>query len=114
MNAPNRRLAFAKDRLFMFSPVFYFRKKSMLTSVFNHHFRSFREAGLIDFWVRNRIDDRKLNTKHREPTKLHMENVIAAFQICGFMCLISFIIFILEIISVKCRRIRLAIEYLTY
>ena len=85
----------------------------MLVPVFNHQLMILREAGLIDLWIGHHIDDRK-SISNREPTKLHMENVIAAFQICGFMCLISFIIFILEIISVKCRRIRLAIEYLTY
>ena len=111
---PYRRLAFTKDRLFMLSVTFNFRKKSMLTHVFNHQLTMLREAGLIDFWVRSRIDDRKLKSKHREPSKLHMENIFAAFQICGFMCFISFIIFILEVISVRCRHIQSIIDYMTY
>lgn len=113
-NAPYRRLAFTKDRLFMYSPVFIFRKKSMLTQVFNQQLMTLREAGLIDFWVKNRIDDHKLKFKHREPSKLRMENIIAAFQICGILYFVSFVVFILEIISVKYRRIQLVLDYLTY
>ena len=47
-NAPHRRLSFTKDRFSMFSPVFIFRKKSILTPVCDHQIQLFREAGLID------------------------------------------------------------------
>ena len=112
--SPDKRLPFTKDRLFMFAVGIYLRKKSMLTPIFNHHLQLHREAGLIDLWTRKYVDDSKSKLKHREPSKLHMENVIAAFQICSIMCFISFIVFILEIFSCKCRRLQLAIDYLTY
>ena len=86
----------------------------MLVPVFNHQIMILREAGLINFWVKNRLDDDKLKPKHRVPSKLQMENIVAAFQICGFMYFISLVVFILEITSVRYRRIQLVIDYMTY
>lgn len=113
-NSPNRRLAFTKDRLFMYSPVFLFRKKSVLTAVFNRQLQTLRETGLIEFWTKNFIDDRKTKSKQREPSKLQMENILAVFQICGIMYLISFVVFILEVISMKYRRVKYILDFLTY
>lgn len=86
----------------------------MLTQVFNQQLQFLQEGGLIDFWVKNRIDDRKSKSKYREPSKLQMENIMAAFEICAIMYFISFIVFILEMISVRYRRIQLVLDYLTY
>lgn len=113
-NSPNRRLAFSKDRLFMYSPVFFFRKKSILTTEFNEQIQTLRETGLIEFWTKNFIDDRKPESKHTQPTKLKMKNILGAFQICGIMLLISVIVFLLEIISVKFQHIKHILDYFTY
>lgn len=110
----HRRLAFSKDRLFMFSPVIFFRKKSVLTKEFNNQLEMLREAGLIDYWTKNYIDARKSNSKQREPTKLEMISIMAAFQICGALYLISFIVFILELFSTKSRRIKNLVDFFTY
>lgn len=113
-NSPHRRLGFTKDRLFMYSPVFLFRKKSILTEVMNKQLQTLRETGLIEFWTKNYIDDRKAKSKQRQPSKLRMENILAAFHICGIMYLISFIVFIFEVISAKFNRIKSILDYLTY
>lgn len=113
-NSPNRRLAFTKDRLFMYSPVFLFRKKSILTEVFNRQLQALRETGLIEFWTKNFIDDRKIKAKQKEPSKLQMGNILALYQICGIMYLISFIVFIFEVISAKCQCIKYILDFFTY
>lgn len=113
-NSPRRRLGFTKDRLFMYTPVFLFRKKSVLTEVISKELQTLRETGLIESWTKNYIDDRKPKSKHRKPSKLRMESILAAFQICGIMYLISFVVFILEVISVECHRIKRILDYLTY
>lgn len=113
-NAPGRRLAFTKDRLFMYSPVFIYRKKSLLTAVIDRKLQMLRETGLIEFWIENNIDDRNTKSEQKGPSRLQIENVLAAFQICGFMYLISFIVFIIEINCAKYPRIKFVIDYLTY
>lgn len=111
---PHRRLGFTKDRLFMYSSVFVFRKKSMLTRVFNEQLQRLLEFGLPEFWKKNRIDEHKVKTKKTEPTKLTLDHILAAFQICGVLYVISFFVFILEVISVKCPRIKYVLDFLTY
>lgn len=113
-NSPHRRVGFTRDRLLMYSPVFLFRNKSMLTTVINNELQLLQETGLIEFWTKNYIDDRKPKSKHRKPTKLRMENIVAAFQICGIMYFVSFIVFILEVISVRYHRIKRILDYFTY
>lgn len=46
MAHPHRRLGFTKDRLYMSSSVFLFRKKSMLTRVFNDEILKLKEFGV--------------------------------------------------------------------
>lgn len=112
-NSP-RRLGFTKNRLFMYSPVFLFPKKSPLTSVFNQELQTLREAGLIEFWTKLFVDDRKPKSRHRQPSKLQLDHIFAAFQICGVLYVFSFIVFVLEVISTKCHRIKYILDFLTY
>lgn len=113
-NSPYRRLTFTKDRIFMYSPAFLFRKKSILTDTFNKQLQTLRETGLIEFWTKNAIDVRSSRSKRRQPSKLQMKNILAAFQICGIMYTISLIVFILEVISVRFQCIKSIIDYFTY
>lgn len=112
-NAP-KHLGFTKNRLFMYSPVFLFPKKSVFINVFNEQMQILRETGMIEFWTKKFIDDRKSKLRHREPSKLQLDHILAAFQICGVLYLFSFILFILEIMSTKCRRIKSILDFFTY
>lgn len=111
---PLRRLGFTKDRLCMFSSVFVFRKKSMLTREFNDQFLRLQEFGLPELWKKKRIDVHQVKAKKTEPTKLDLDSVLAAFQICAVLYAISFFVFILELISGKCPRIKYVLDFLTY
>lgn len=113
-NSPHRRLGFTKDRIQMFSPVFVFRKKSMLTNVFNQKLTVLQEVGLIDFWIKRYTDDRASKSSSRLPTRLRMQNIKAVFQIGAVLYLISFAIFILEVTSGRNQRTKKILDYLTY
>lgn len=108
------RLGFTKDRLFMFNPMFLFRKNSVLTTVIDRQLMLFQEVGLIHFWTKNNIEYHRSNAKHNAPTRMNLENFAAAFQICGFLYVISVIVFVIEIWCAKQPRIKLVIEYFTY
>lgn len=113
-NSPNKHLAFTKDRLFMYSPVFLLRKKSMLTRIFDIQLQRLEEIGLIEFWIERYTYKRNPNIKQRKPSKLRIENIVAAFQICSIMYLISFVVFIFEIISTKRQIVKCFLDYLTH
>lgn len=113
---PQRRLGFTKNRLYMSSAVFVFRKKSILTNTFNEQLLRLKEFGLLEFWEQNRIEahNSKVKMKKTQPTKLGLYNILAAFQICGVLYLISGVVFILEIISVRFSRIKSVLDFWTY
>lgn len=111
---PHRRMIFTKDRLIRFSPIILYRKNSVLTSVFNKQLQALIENGLIDYWTKNYMDTHQANSKQRQLSKIRMRNVFAIFQTCAVAYLISCMVFVLEIISVKCHRIKIVNEYLTY
>lgn len=107
------RLTATKDRLFMYSPTFLFRKLSPLVMEFNKQIQSLQETGLIDYWIRNYTDTRKSHV-NRKPNKLKLTSILAAFQLCGAMYVVSIIVFILEIVSAKFKRIKSILDYITY
>lgn len=114
VNSPHRRLGFTKDRLLMYSPVFYFRKKSVLKEVFNEQLQRLREIGLTQYWIKKYIDDRIVKRHQREPKRLQIKSIFAAFEICIIFYFISFVVFILEMLSTRCQRIKVFIDFLTY
>lgn len=111
---PQRHLEFTKNRLSMFSTVFVFRKKSMLRDIFTNQLLRLQEFGLPEFWKNNRVPEGKVKSKKTRPTKLRLVNVLAVFQICGILYFISFVVFVLEILSVKFPRIKYVLDLLTY
>lgn len=114
-NAPHFRVGFTKNQLFKFSPVFIFRKKSMFRRMFNDKITMLQESGHIEFWTKNYTDNRAPKTKVNQPAKqLRMGNIAAVFQICGAIYLVSFVVFIMEIMSKRCKRLKQFIDYLTY
>lgn len=112
--SPQRRLGFTRDRLLTFSNVFYFHKPSLLKDFFNEELYKYREAGLIRYWIKQHMDTRNEKSYQREPITLKVENILGVFQICALMYFISFMIFILEVISGRCPRVKCILDYLTY
>lgn len=112
-NFPHR-LGLTKDRLQIYYAVFLFPKKAIHARIFNEKMAMLQETGHIEFWIKNFTDHRIFISKQRQPSKLRMANIAAIFQICAAMYLISFVIFIMEIISKKCRCVKQFLDYLTY
>lgn len=113
LHASDRQIYNAKDQLFTTSAVFYFRKPSNLIEPFNKEIHKFQEAGLIEFWRSKYRDDRK-DKPRNEPKGLVMFNLMIIFEISAAMYLIGFIVFILEVFSEKCARVKRALDYITY
>lgn len=114
INFPHRRLSFTKDRLYMMRMAAFFRNKSMLKGLFNEKFRQFFDSGLTQFWCKAYLDDRHIKSFQNPPPILHIENIIGILQICALIYLVSLIVFVLEMISVRYPRIRYIIDYFTY
>lgn len=113
VNSPHRRLGITSDRMFMYCPVFYFHKKSILRPVFDEEFLKLRETGLTQYWIKKYIDDR-ITKQNRAPERLKLINVLGAFEVCILMYSISIIVFIFELLSSRYRRTKRFLDFLTY
>lgn len=103
--APRRRLSFTKNRLFMSTGAFHFRKKSILRHVINEKLDLLRESGILDLVYSEYVDNRRIKTKKQATQKVfHITNVFGALIICAAVCLFGIIIFLLEMISAKYPR----------
>lgn len=114
LHFPHRRLSITKNRLFMTSSVYLFRKKSVLVEVFNQQLRLLRETGLLQHWISNYVDNRKIKLKPIAQTHFHIENIFGILQICAVMYFISFVVFALEMIGAWYRQIKNVVDSLTY
>lgn len=116
LNAPNYRLDYTKERIFTINAVFYFKKNSELRNQFNRKLRAFSQSGIIDHWIREYTDDRKLYQKYeqKQTPQLKIQSFIAIFTICGCLLLLSIIVFVLEWYSTRYDFIKWVIDFFTY
>lgn len=112
-NFQRRRLGFTKDRLIMFTNVFYYQRWSVLKDLFDHSVKRLHQNGLVKIWA-GKYYGRKLKPIQKKATSLEIENLFAVLQICAIMYLISFMVFIIEVISRRHRRLRYILDYFTY
>lgn len=116
INAPHHHIGYTKDRIFTVPVVFFFHKDSRLQIPFNRMIKSLAQVGLIDHWSREQTGNFKKSNDyyHRSMTKLGMNNLRAIFEISGYLYLISLIIFLMEMLSLRYRIIKRMIDFLTY
>lgn len=112
-NSEHRRLAFTQDRLYVATFVNYFHKPTLLIDIFNNAILECEEAGLLNFWISKYIDDKKVKSIP-SPTTLIMESIESIFVIGAIVCLISFIVFIPEVVSVRVHFVKCVLDYITY
>lgn len=110
--SPNRRLSYTKDRLFMYTVVYYFPKQSPFEDLFNVKLQNLKDAGILSHYTA-KYDDHK-SKNYKPPQRFQMDSLFPILEICAIMYLISFVVFVLEIISTNYRRIKYCIDYLTY
>lgn len=113
LNNYTNRISYTRDIARPLTPVFHFRKNSILTYMFDRKMEIFKESGLIAHWI-ERYKRKCKKNKHRTPTKLGIPNILAIVEISAFMYLIAFVVFLIEILCNQYERTRECLEYLTY
>lgn len=113
VNYPHRRLSFTKNRIFMYTPALFYQKKSIFKDPYDIQLGRIRAAGLVDILVSNYADNRK-SRAYREPSKIKVEHIFGSFEICGLMLMISFGVFILELMSETHYHIQKILDFFTY
>lgn len=111
----NGGLLKTKDRLFLNYFVLYLKNKSVLIRVFDEKLQSMAESGLIGKLFSVYMTDYQMPLKQRSQSKFfYIGNIFGALQILAVSNLFCLIVFILELISVKCPRVKCILDYFTY
>jgi hypothetical protein len=85
--------------VFMVMPVvMYARKQFFLLPEINEQIKLLNANGLIRYWHDSSVDRRKLMTSETaHPKVLKFHSMIGCFQILIFGCLVSLVVFIIEV-----------------
>jgi hypothetical protein len=80
--------------------VFYLRKNSYLTEVFNEKIDDLKSAGLIDYFISKYLDPKYLRVKRFEegPRKLNLSELLVAFKLLAIGILSSLVGFVCEVV----------------
>lgn len=113
INKTSPRIEITRDIARPNYPVFFFNKYSILTSMFSRKIGLCEESGLISLWI-SQYKQKHKKDKHREPKTLGISGIMAMLQITAVMYLISFMVFLTEILSLTHARIKKFLDFLTY
>lgn len=99
------RRTICKEAFASVSMVIYSQKNFVLLDEFNEKIELFKSAGLIDFWCSQQIDRILMKVEvSNQPKVLTFEHVKGCFWILMMGSLISFVVFLVELLSRFCNR----------
>lgn len=106
MTLKSKRLKFCKESFTSIPTIIYTKKDFYLLDAMNELIEMLKAAGLIDYWHFQSIDRQLLSyVPPRKPKILNVDGLMGGFQVLGFGCAISFVVFVSEIVASKIRKI---------
>lgn len=99
MSPKDQRNKICKEIFLTIPIVVYTRRDFFLLSAMNKKIEDFKTAGLINFWISEDLNMeimKKIDPTY--PRVLTLAQLIGGFQLLLFGCLISFVVFIVEIL----------------
>lgn len=114
INFPHYQLHFTKEALVRMRAYFYYSKNSVvLRRRFNKIILLLQSHGLIDRYQRQYRGMRR-DSKQKDVKQLRLGRISPIFRICGILCAISFLVFLVELYAYNWPLFRRILEYLTY
>lgn len=113
-NFPQPEILKTKESIQMLPFSIFFRKHSCITNTFNRQIEAGTSSGLISFWADRLTKSHfKFNGKIK-PKTLKFNQIKGILMIC--MCLYGFsiIIFFVELLSARHKRIKRFVDFFTY
>lgn len=113
----DQRLEISKDKILNLNHIFYLSKSSsVLIEPIDKYIQLYIETGMLNAWVQKYAAKIKVRNKFhkREPKRLHVKNVLGAVMIFTGLCVLSLIVFLMEMLKTKFVLFERIIDYLTY
>uniref|UniRef100_A0A182MRQ9 Putative ionotropic receptor ligand binding domain-containing protein n=1 Tax=Anopheles culicifacies TaxID=139723 RepID=A0A182MRQ9_9DIPT len=105
-----------RESITLFPITIYYPKKSFLTQLFDREVLRIVESGLMEYWVRNYGDydfeaNRRAPQHTGEPHKLTLQHLEGAYQLLVGSYLLTSVVFLLELASLRSAVLRRVLEY---
>lgn len=102
-----------KEHMQLFPLIILLPKHSCLKSSFDHQILAFQSSGLIQHWLKSFTKTIK-DIEDKEPRKLKIDQIIGIIEICAALHALSFLIFIMELLTWKYKKIKYIIDFFTF
>lgn len=112
INFRKPKLLMTKEYIKMYPIVMYVRKTTCLKVTFDRQIAALHSSGLVEHWQKSYTKTVK-DPEDRNPKKLKIDQFIGIIEICAVMYALSFFVFIMELMTLKCKRIRTLMDFLT-
>lgn len=97
----------SKERILLLPIVIYLRKYSCLRSPFNQHVEKLTSGGILEHWINRYTHDKYTHFQMRKtPQVLTLSQLGGIFSICGALYFLAFLVFLMEIVTLKWRCLR--------
>lgn len=108
-------ISLSKERVFLIPLSIIFKMNSCLEPEFDYQVSKFTGNGLIHLWGRIFIDNKFLRepkTKKDTRDRLSIQQIMGVVVILCVMCTLSFLVFCLELLTLKLKCVRLIFDVL--
>lgn len=111
---PNANILKTKQYILMTPVCAYFRKHSCLIKPFDDQIRTMKWNGMLAFWIRHYKVPTFYDNNNMEPKKLSFDQISGVLNVCMYLFGVSTILFIFELLSMKCKRIKMFLDFLSF
>lgn len=103
----------SKEYMQMMTYTIFFQKNSWLKNSFDHQILNLQCSGLIQHW--EKLFTRTIkDIEENEPKKLRVDQFIGIIEICSALYALSVLIFIMELMTLKYKKIKKIIDFRTF
>lgn len=114
INFPNVNILKTKKDILMTQMCMFHRKYSSLVKPFDEKIGWYKTNGLIEYWIRKYKIPSFRQSDRTDRRKLSFSQISGVIIVCALLFVVSMILFILELMSAKCKKIEIFLDFLTF
>ncbi|XP_055910418.1 uncharacterized protein LOC129944779 [Eupeodes corollae] len=104
------KLIMVEETVYLHSAAMFLPKHSMYAASINRYLRLFNDAGITRYLAKNNAKDKKIFKRHKNGYDVPLEAItcyrlLGVFEISGALLLLATVIFVLELLSVKWKKL---------
>lgn len=103
----------AKEQVQLLQMSILIQKHSCLKESFDYQILHFRSSGLIEYWLKSFSKTIK-DIEDKKPKKLNIDQFIGIIKICAALYAFSFLVFIMELMTLKYEGVKKLINFFTF